>query len=97
MRWHNIKNVLFHFLLFYRANSETMEDNVEVIQENGVLRINSATRDNQGQYICTASNAQGSTSATVTVTMQGLYIKTSCKVSTHKLSVYIKRSILTMS
>jgi len=54
-----------------RANSEVFSPNTEVTEANGVIRFTRVTGDEQGAYICTATNAQGSVTATATLTVSG--------------------------
>ena len=41
------------------------------ILENGVLRFRDVTRENQGRYICTASNTAGTETALATLNIRG--------------------------
>ncbi|XP_072174592.1 basement membrane-specific heparan sulfate proteoglycan core protein-like [Diadema setosum] len=57
-------------LSWSRANGRPF--GLSTTEQNGVLRIMGVTSEDQGAYICTGSNVAGSTTATVTVRVQGL-------------------------
>ncbi|GAB1602266.1 basement membrane-specific heparan sulfate proteoglycan core protein-like isoform X6, partial [Argonauta hians] len=53
-----------------RVGDASMTRNVE-ISENGVIRFTQVTSEDQGGYICTASNAVGTVTATATLLIEG--------------------------
>ena len=53
------------------ANNEALTLNTEVTEANGVIRFTGVTDEEQGAYICTATNAVGSVTATATLTVAG--------------------------
>ncbi len=54
-----------------RANNAEFTQNTEITEENGVLRFNAVTGAEQGGYICTATNAVGTVTATATMNVIG--------------------------
>lgn len=48
-----------------------MTANTEVVEESGVIRFLQATGQEQGAYICTATNEAGVTTATAVIKVQG--------------------------
>ena len=57
--------------LSFRGNNEEFSGSTEVNENNGVLRFNQVTGEEQGQYICTATNEVGSITATATLEIAG--------------------------
>ena len=58
-------------LTWTRGGSERFTSNTDVNTENGVITFNEITGDEQGTYICTATNAMGSISATASIVVTG--------------------------
>ena len=61
------KRSCFHF----RANNAEFSQNTEIMEENGVIRFNGVSGPEAGGYICTATNAVGTVTATATLTIAG--------------------------
>ncbi|CAG0921774.1 unnamed protein product [Notodromas monacha] len=57
-------------IIWKRADGSPLPTNSEVLQ-GGVLRFNQVQGPEQGQYLCTAENVAGSTSAIATLNIQG--------------------------
>ena len=55
----------------FRRSGEPFTDNTKVFPENGVIQFTSVTGNEQGAYLCTATNVAGTAFATVTLTVTG--------------------------
>ena len=59
-----------------RASGDAMTDSTEIFDGNGVIQFTSASGDEQGSYVCTATNAAGSASATAKLVVKGTRLRT---------------------
>lgn len=58
-------------IVWYRAGGESFERATTEIKPNGVLMFTRVTGEEQGSYICTATNSMGSISASATLLIAG--------------------------
>lgn len=79
--WHrHIHNILHTkydmftviLIVWYRAGGESFERATTEIKPNGVLMFTRVTGEEQGSYICTATNSMGSISASATLLIAGM-------------------------
>ena len=61
----------FNALIHFRANNAEFTLNTEVMEDNGVIRFNGVSGPEAGAYMCTASNAVGTVTATATLNIAG--------------------------
>lgn len=58
-------------IVWFRAGGESFERATTEIKPNGVLMFTRVTGEEQGSYICTATNSMGSISASATLLIAG--------------------------
>ncbi|XP_041377591.1 basement membrane-specific heparan sulfate proteoglycan core protein-like isoform X3 [Gigantopelta aegis] len=58
-------------IVWSRANGEAFTSTTDIMVENGVIMFKSVTGDEQGAYICTATNAVGTVTATAVLKIEG--------------------------
>lgn len=58
-------------IVWYRAGGESFERATTEIKPDGVLMFTRVTGEEQGSYICTATNSMGSVSASATLLIAG--------------------------
>lgn len=73
---HNILHTKYDMLTvimiaWFRAGGESFERATTEIKPNGVLMFTRVTGEEQGSYICTATNSMGSISASATLLIAG--------------------------
>lgn len=59
-----------------RVGDEPFTSTTDIMEENGVIMFKGVTGDEQGSYVCTATNAMGTVTATAILRIEGQYIET---------------------
>lgn len=58
----------------YRAGGKPFTSTTEVMDGNGVIMFKQVTGEEQGSYICTATNAVGTVSLTISLRISGMLL-----------------------
>lgn len=65
-----VRFIIVHWI-YNRVGLKPFTQTTEVTDENGVIMFKRVTGDEQGGYICTATNAMGTVTATVNLRIEG--------------------------